>query len=456
MSHVYIAAAHKSSGKTTLSIALCAGLRARGLAVQPFKKGPDYIDPLWLGAAAGRPCENLDYHTMSRDEIDALFAKRMACADIGVIEGNKGLYDGLALDGSDSNAALAAQLAAPVILVLDTQGITRGVAPLLVGYQVFGKDIRIAGVILNKIAGSRHEAKLRAAVEHYTDIPVIGAVHRTADLHIDERHLGLVPSNELGGSDALVRGMAARIADQVDLDAVLAVAASADSPPPAAPQPALPTGPVVRIGYALDAAFGFYYASDLDALRAAGAELLPFSPLRDTALPDCDALFLGGGFPETHMDALEANVELRRAVRDFIEADRPVYAECGGLMYLCERLTWGGVTRRMAGIIPAEAVMRERPQGRGYVRLRETGAHPWGQAAGTLVPAHEFHYSGLANVPDGFGLAYAVERGHGLDGRHDGLVYRRMLASYAHMRHTRENPWADRFVAFVRRHRRSA
>jgi cobyrinic acid a,c-diamide synthase len=452
MSHVYIAAAHKSSGKTTLSIALCAGLRARGLAVQPFKKGPDYIDPLWLGCAAGRSCENLDYHTMSRDEILSLFAQRMASADIGVIEGNKGLYDGLALDGSNSNAALAADLGAPVILVLDTQGITRGVAPLLLGYQSFGKDIRIAGVILNKVGGGRHESKLRAAVEYYTDIPVIGAVQRTAELHIEERHLGLVPSNELGGSDALVGRMAACIADQVDLDAVSAVAATAPAPPP--PPAAVPrVAPTVRIGYALDAAFGFYYASDLDALRDAGAELIPFSPLRDATLPDCDGLFIGGGFPETHMDALEANTDMRRAVRSFVDNDRPVYAECGGLMYLCDRLTWNGRTRRMAGVIPAEVVMRERPEGRGYVRLRETAAHPWGRAAGTHAPGHEFHYSGLVNVPDGLGFAYAVERGHGLDGRHDGLVYRRLLAAYAHMRHTRENPWADRFVAYVRQHR---
>lgn len=458
MTHVYIAAAHKSSGKTTLSIALCAGLRRRGLAVQPFKKGPDYIDPLWLGSAAGRPCDNLDYYTMARDEIRERFARRMASADIGLIEGNKGLFDGLALDGSNSNAALAADLAAPVILVLDTEGMTRGIAPLILGYQAFDPAIRIAGVILNRVGGSRHESKLRAAVEHYTDVPVVGAVQRMADLHIDERHLGLVPSNELGGSEAQISRMADCIGDQVDLDAVCRIAATAGEVPSSGSIAPRPPADAVRIGYARDAAFGFYYAGDLDALRAAGAELIPFSPIGDTQLPDCDALFIGGGFPETHMDALEANEQMRRDVRAFIEDDRPVYAECGGLMYLCDRLTWGDRTRKMVGIIPADVVMRERPEGRGYVRLRELATHPWGdgEAGRTEIRGHEFHYSGLVNVPDGFAFAYEVQRGHGLDGHRDGFVYRRMLAAYAHMRHTWDNPWADRFVAYVRRHRRPA
>ena len=461
MGHLYISAAHKSSGKTTLSIGLCAALRAAGDIVQPFKKGPDYIDPLWLGQAAGRPCYNLDYYTMDRAEISDLFASKMQGADIGLIEGNKGLYDGLALDGSNSNAALAAQLNSPIILVLDSQGMTRGVAPLILGYQAFDPSIRIVGVILNKVGGSRHEAKLRAVIEHYTDVKVVGAVQRSDDLVINERHLGLVPSNEFASGRAHIDRMAQIIREQVDLQTLRALGAGAPVPTPSAvPREggSARSSERVRIGYASDSAFGFYYAGDLDALRAAGAELVPFSPLQDKDLPTCDGLFLGGGFPETHMQALHDNAPMRFAVARFIEDNHPVYAECGGLMYLCDSLTWGGKTRKMAGVIPADVDMHAKPQGRGYVRLRETADHLWPLSSDgrEAVSAHEFHYSALRAIPDGLRFAYRVERGYGLDGEHDGIVYRNLLASYAHLRDTRSHPWADRFVRFVRNCRNRA
>ena len=454
MGHVYISAAHKSSGKTTLSIGLCAALREQGHVVQPFKKGPDYIDPLWLAQAAGRACYNLDFYTMQRSEIGDLFARAMRGADIGVIEGNKGLYDGLALDGSNSNAALAAQLGSPIVLVLDSQGMTRGVAPLILGYQAFDPAIRIAGVILNKVGGRRHEAKLRAVIEHYTDVKVLGSVQRDPDLQIDERHLGLVPSNELVGSPAHIAKMARQLREQVDLDALRAVADAA--PPvaqPVANQSRGQRAADLTIAYAVDSAFGFYYAGDLEGLRAAGANLVPFSPLEDRELPVCDGLFLGGGFPETHMDALETNHAMRVDIAGFINRGGPVYAECGGLMYLCEDLTWQGNTRKLCGVIPAGVQMHDRPQGRGYVRLRETTAHPWPRLGQTLTEtsAHEFHYSALTALPDGLEFAYDVERGFGLDGKRDGIVYRNLLASYAHLRNTQAHPWAERFVEFVRR-----
>jgi len=462
MAHLYISAAHKSSGKTTLSIGLCAALRQRGQIVQPFKKGPDYIDPLWLGQAAERPCFNLDFYTMERDEIAQAFMRRMHGADLGLIEGNKGLYDGLALDGSNSNAALAAQLAAPIVLVLDSQGMTRGVAPLILGYQAFDPEIRITGVILNKVGGRRHESKLRAVIEHYTDVNVLGAVQRSDELRIDERHLGLVPSNELDQSRRHIERMAALIADQVDLDGLsdmarMAGSVQAEETPPRVRLAAEP-GNRVRIAYAKDSAFGFYYTGDLEALREAGAELVPFSPLRDRSLPACDGLFLGGGFPETHMEALESNADMRADVARFVANDNPVYAECGGLMYLCNSLTWQGNVRKMVGVIPADVVMHAKPQGRGYVQLRETSDHPWpGVGAGKdVISAHEFHYSALGQIPAGMRFAYSVERGFGLNGQWDGIVYRNLLASYAHLRHTRANPWADRFTAFVRQHSRKA
>ncbi len=442
-----IAAAHKSSGKTTLSIGLCAALRVQGLAVQPFKKGPDYIDPMWLALAAGRDCFNLDPYLSSHDELRSDFARQAGTADICLIEGNKGLYDGLALDGSNSNAAVAKMLGAPVLLVIDARGMTRGIAPLLLGYQAFDRDIRIGGVVLNQVGGSRHEAKLRAVIEHYTDMPVLGALAHEPEVSLDERHLGLTTSLEFDDAHARVQRIGERVAEQVDVARVLELARAAAPWPLAAagvaPAPA-PTRPV-RIAIARDKAFGFYYPDDLAALRAAGAELLPFDTLRDARLPVADGLFIGGGFPEVFMDELQANASLRDDIAAAIDAGLPTYAECGGLMYLARSLQWRGRICRMVGAIPGDAVMHERPVGRGYVRLQPTADHPW--AATGEVRAHEFHHSSLEHLPSDQRFAYRVERGHGIDGRSDGLLHRNLLASYTHLR---GDGWAERFVAFVR------
>ncbi len=451
MAHVMISAAHKSSGKTTVSIGLCAALSARGRSVQPFKKGPDYIDPLWLGAASGRACYNLDFYTQDRQEISDIFGSRMAAVDIGIIEGNKGLYDGLDLDGSNSNAALAAQLQSPVVLVLDTRGMTRGVAPLILGYQAFASEIRIGGVILNHVGGSRHEGKLRRVIEHYTDVQVLGALGQNPGLQIEERHLGLMPSNETSRSQELIDRLGDAIAEAVDLDKFWDLAASAPRIEVKLPPANISRIPEVRIAFAQDEAFGFYYPSDLEAFEKAGAELIPIDCLRDQDLPPVDGLFIGGGFPETRMVELEANRSMRASVKDFIESGGPAYVECGGLMYLTRSLTWRGHKCKMVGVLPADTIMHERPQGRGYVRLRETAEHPWGgESTGHGVAAHEFHYSGLENLASTLGFAYLVERGHGIDGRHDGIVYKNLLASYVHMRDTGRNRWTGRFVAHVK------
>lgn len=456
MNRIFISAAHKSSGKTTLAVGLAAALQARGETVQPFKKGPDYIDPLWLGLAAGRPCHNLDPYLSGSEEIRGEFGLRMRGASLGLIEGNKGLYDGLDLDGSNSNAALAMLLGAPVVLVIDARGMTRGIAPLILGYQAFERGIRIAGVILNQLGGSRHEAKLRAVIEHYTEVQVIGAVQRDDRMAIAERHLGLTPSNEARAARARVEAIAARVAAQVNLDRVLAIAREAPPLAAAVPWPGAPAvgaaGRRLRLGIARDAAFGFYYAGDFEALQAAGAELVFFDTLSERRLPEIDALYIGGGFPETHLEALEANAGLRAEVRQAIEAGMPVYAECGGLMYLARSIEWKGRRAQMAGVIPADIVMHPRPVGRGYVHLRETGRGLWPLAPerGTLIRAHEFHYSSVENLPPGISYAYEVERGHGIDGRHDGIVYKNLLASYAHLRDIEGSRWARRFVEFAR------
>ncbi len=486
MNRMLISAAHKSSGKTMVSIGLCAALKARGHIVQPFKKGPDYIDPMWLSQAAGYACRNLDLYLMERDDIVATFARHSA--EVNLVEGNKGLYDGLALDGSNSNAALAKLLDLPVFLVIDARGMTRGIAPLILGYQAFDRDINIAGVILNNLGGRRHEAKLREVIEHYTDVPVIGAIQHDERLSIIERHLGLMPSNESHVAAAKIKQIGEAIAEQVDLDKLLALSKKAPldvpqiplpNPLPLHPSPLrgrgaggegaieknnfqfpavvspLPVGEKVRIGIARDRAFGFYYADDLDALEAAGAELVPFDALRDARLPEVDALYIGGGFPETCAAELEANSALRGEIKQAIENGMPTYAECGGLMYLSRGIEYQGRTYQMVGAIPGDVKMHAKPVGRGYVHLEEDETHLWPRpnTPAKQIKAHEFHYSSLENLPPDSRFAYHVARGYGIDGTRDGFMLHNLLASYTHLRTIGSCYWATRFVAFIRRQR---
>ena len=454
MSHVYISAAHKSSGKTTICIGLCRELSRFGQKVQPFKKGPDYIDPLWLAQAAGRDCLNLDYNTMAEGEIRAEFARALADADLGLIEGNVGLFDSVDLDGVHSNAELAKLLGAPVILVVDAQGISRGVAPLLLGYQAFDSALNIAGVVFNRVGGSRHETNLRRVVEYYTDLPVLGAVHRDAALRIDERHLGLMPSNEADGSGAQIERIRALVAQQVDVQRLLAVADAVAVPQPSGPelQSARAPSVSVRIGIARDEAFGFYYPDDLRALRRAGAELIEFSPVADPELPNVEGIIVGGGFPEYRMRELGTNRSMRESIRGFIEGGGMAYAECGGLMYLCRGLRWGEEYSPMCGVLDADVAMHARPQGRGYIRLRETGAFPWPKVAGVPaeIRAHEFHHSAIVDPDPSWVYGYDVLRGAGIDGKHDAIVYKNLVAGYAHLRDVGGVAWAERFVAQAR------
>ncbi len=466
MSYFMLSAAHKSSGKTTVSIGLCASFARLNKHIQAFKKGPDYIDPMWLAQASGRSCYNLDFYTMTQAEIKSCVVKHMQTSDIGLIEGNKGLYDGLNLDGSNSNAALAKLLEAPVVLVIDVRGMTRGIAPLILGYQAFEPNLNIIGVIFNQVGGSRHETKLQQVVEYYTDLEVLGGIYRHPDLEIIERHLGLIPSNESKQVTQKINQIADKVAQQVDLNKLEQVIDTDQTQTSQCKKSSLisdcniivPSN--LTIGIMQDAVFGFYYADDLQTFAQFGVDLVPINALTTRDLPKIDGLFIGGGFPESCMLELDANIALRQAIYQAIEQGLPSYAECGGLMYLSKSLTWKQQTCQMVGVLPFDTIMHTKPQGRGYVKLKETRHHPWPKSKLDLnqqqthkthiIYAHEFHYSGLQNLPEGLTYAYQVERGYGINGKFDGIVYKNLLASYSHLRHVNANPWIERFIRFIK------
>ncbi len=458
MAHVLIAAAHKSSGKTTVTLGLARALRDAGLVVQIFKKGPDYIDPMWHARATGRPAYNLDFNTQTAGEITDMLSAKSVGADISFIEANMGLYDGVDVEGRDGNAALAKLTGAPVILVVDTEGMTRGIAPLLLGYRVFDPEVHIAGVVLNRVASARHEAKLRAAIERYSELPVIGVLPREETLMLPERHLGLTTPAETDAVESFIARIGERVAERFDLETLKGVAQMATPLPPPRPiaqRAPLPPSERVRIAIACDAAFGFYYPDDLESLQRAGADLIFFDTIRDPALPQVDGLFIGGGFPEMHMDNLQANIGMRASIRKAIERGLPTYAECGGLMYLTRAIRWGDSRAEMVDVIDAEAVMHRKPQGRGQIVISRTPDCPWPvqEPAATNVEAinaHEFHHAALVDLPTDTTFAFEIHRGTGIDGKHDGIVVHNALACFAHQRATEANPWTARFVAHVR------
>ncbi len=460
-----IAAPQGRSGKTTLTLGLCAALAARGLVVQPFKKGPDYIDPSWLTEAAGRDCRTLDpFFLVSQEGVQRAFLRGVVGADVSLIEGNHGLYDSLDDEGTGSTAAVARWLGAPVVLVVNAARMSRSVAALVSGYQAFEPDTRIAAVILNNVAPgislgtpSRHERKLRTAIERHCRIPVVGAIPRSDLLAIPDRHLGLVPRAE---DDALVSAIGAcqgAAERHVNLDAVLKIARAASplhhgensageatvQSPGHVPRPAL-----VRIGVIRDRAFTFYYPENLEALVDAGAELVFVDALGDTGLPCVDALYIGGGFPEMFMEELSDNRRLRLDIRSAARSGLPIYAECGGLMYLARRIVWKGRSAEMVGVLPCDIEVADRPQGHGYVIAEAADGHPF-LSAGTIIRGHEFHNSRIVNSQEDLSTTYRLLRGNGLGGGRDGLVYRNVLASYTHLHASGSPGWAEGLVAWA-------
>jgi cobyrinic acid a,c-diamide synthase len=444
-----IAGTHSGVGKTTVALALMAALRRRGLRVQPFKVGPDFIDPGHHAAACGRVSYNLDTWMLPAPAVRALFGRAAAGADCAVVEGVMGLFDGRGPDDPrGSSADVARLLACPVVLVVDAAGLAASVAAVVKGFAELDPGVRVAGVICNRVAGPRHYAYLEPAVRRHTGVVPLGWLPRRPEWEIPERHLGLTTQEDLPAADRrpwdeTLAGLAAALEETVDVDRLLALAAVPD--PPDGPVPQAPTTggrqstrPRRRVAVARDAAFCFYYPDNLELLREAGAEVVPFSPLDDAGLPPgCDLVYLGGGYPEVHAERLAGNRGMRDSLRRHHGQGGAVYAECGGLMYCCRELVDGaGRAWPMLDLLPARAVMQPRLAALGYVTWRACGDTLLGPA-GTEVRGHEYHYSRLEPLGD-LPARARLDR-PGQEDRPDGFARGRLLAGYAHL-HFGSNP----------------
>ncbi len=438
------------SGKSVVAVGLVARLRQLGHRVAVFKKGPDYIDAGWLGLAAGSPCLNLDPFLLSEEVIAASFQQGMVHGDTGLIEGNRGLYDGVNARGGFSTAELAIQLGLPVLLVVNCTKATRTVAAQVLGCRELDPRIVICGVVLNQVGTGRQEAVIREAVEQYTSIPVVGVVYRRKKDFFPMRHLGVTPHQETDGASSVFEDLAAVVAKNFDLETILA--GMAEVPVFRAGERAVRMEPQVTIGILRDRAFQFYYEENLEALRRAGARLRMIDALIDAQLPgDLDGLYIGGGFPETSARAIAANTCFRESVRRAADAGLPIYAECGGLIFLGRSLIMEGEEFPLAGVFDVTFTISRKPQAHGYSIFRVEGENPF-YPVNTVVKGHEFRYS-VVKSWDGApaDLALAMERGTGfMDGR-DGLVKKNVLALYTHVLAPGTPEWAKGLVGAARR-----
>ena len=461
-----ISAPQGHSGKTTVTVGLCYGLRQRGLSIQPFKKGPDYIDPSWLSLVTGRHCRNLDLFLIPKDKLINSFRRACHGADMAIIEGAMGLYDGMDSVDHGTTAEVARLLDAPVLLVVNTVRMTGSIAAMVSGYQHFQEDTRVAGVVLNYVSGSRHERKLREAVEQHCGIPVVGSIPKHDGLRIEERHLGLIPSLESNEAESSVERIGEKISSCFDLDRILAIPQSSTwaqrfpKGEEGEDRFSSRTGDAkrtingqverVRVGVLRDQAFNFYYPENFEALEEAGAEVLSINSFKD-GLPRVDGLYIGGGFPEFFLEELERNRSLRKDIANAVEAGLPVYAECAGLMYLCRTISWKGRSYEMVGVIPSDVQLSKKPQGHGYIVADVVGENSF-FPIGLTLRGHEFHHSSLDNSED-LRFVYRIQRGQGMSGNKDGIVHKNVFASYVHLHALGTPEWAKGFVSLMRKER---
>jgi cobyrinic acid a,c-diamide synthase len=438
-----------------VSTGIIAALKNRKIPVAPFKKGPDYIDAGWLAYAAGRPCYNLDTFLIPEDRILASFNLHTSIDALAIIEGNRGLYDCINIEGNTSTAELAKLLDGPVILVLDCTKTTRTMAAVILGLQHFDPEVKIAGVILNQTAGDRHVQILKSSIEHHCGVPVLGALPKIKEEIFPERHMGLVPTFEHQWARESIEKIVRIAETHMDLDQMIKISGyqAMDHPPALEVLERLPekallpersTSPV--IGVIKDSAFQFYYPENIEALEREGAVVQFFSPLTSSDFPEIDGLYIGGGFPETHARELARNTAFKSRLKSLAENGLPVYAECGGLMYLGEELILDGTSYPMAGVLPIVFGFSKKPRGHGYTVVRVEKENPFYET-GLEFKGHEFHYSTVVKWGGADGdLAFNMIRGAGFINGRDGVCHKNVLATYTHIHSLGLPQWARAMV----------
>ncbi|SMB80244.1 hydrogenobyrinic acid a,c-diamide synthase (glutamine-hydrolysing) [Desulfonispora thiosulfatigenes DSM 11270] len=440
---IVIAANQGRSGKTTITLGLLKALKNRGLKVQPFKKGPDYIDPSWHSFASGIQSRNLDAFMMTKNDITNTFVNSSNNMDISIIEGAMGLFDGLDVEGSGSTAEIAYMIDAPIILVVNCQRMTRSVAALVNGVVNFDPRIKIAGVILNNVARKRHENILKQSIEKYCNVPVLGIVPKSKDIVIPDRHLGLIPAGEKEELLEKVDKLGKLIEENIDLDKLIEISQNTTSLESIKDAVDMNRLAKVKIGVIKDKVFSFYYPENLEALEEKGAELVIINSLNDAKLPEIDGLYIGGGFPEVFAEQLERNEGLKTDIKNAIQLGMPVYAECGGLMYLGQKLFVDDNSYEMVGALPYDVKMEKKPQGHGYTINKSLKDNPF-TTEDTIVKGHEFHNSRLINLEEEkVKFAFEVQRGKGIINSKDGILFNNCLVTYMHTHAASTPEWAD-------------
>jgi len=421
-----IAGATSGVGKTSITSAIIFGVKNRGYSVQPFKVGPDYIDPSYLSSISKNDAKNLDVWLMGENELVQSFVKNSA-SDVSVIEGVMGYYDGF---GGKTNFAsthhVASLLKAPTILVLDASKAARSIAATALGFAKFHRNSRIVGIILNKIGSQKHENMCKQALANLK-IPILGSIVKNSE-SMESRHLGLIPVKEQKSLQNKIRKVSREISDGLDIDKIVQICKNVPQLPKARPKKF--KKPTSTVAIALDSSFNFYYHDNLEALRREGAKLKFFSPVSDKKIPACDLIYIGGGFPEVLGQSLERNTTMRRLIKKRAEEGTTIYAECGGLMYLTKSISFGNKKYKMVGLFDAETQMTKKMTlnyTEGRIRSNCIISAP------AKFRAHEFHYSKIRNLPRDAKLVYDLKIGEGISGKKDALSEYNTLASYCHL-----------------------
>lgn len=441
---IVVAGLAGGSGKSVVSVGLTAALARQGKSVVPFKKGPDYIDAGWMKLAAGRNCYNLDPFLMSEENIKASLLRHSEGADLVILEGNRGLFDGVNVDGGYSTAELALSLNLPILLVVNCTKTTRTVAAMVLGCMKLDERVDIRGVVLNQIGTRRHQSIVTEAVEKYTGLPVLGAIPRMKYDIFPMRHLGVTPYQEYEGSEEAMQQLAETAAAHLDLERIQAIMEPIGRLKPTVAVHSSENK--IRVGLLMDAAFQFYYSENLEALEQAGAELISIDAMEEECLPELDGLYIGGGFPETSARALAANISFRDSIKTAADTGLPIYAECGGLIYLGESIELDGEVHPLAGVFPVRFGMSQKPQAHGYSIFKVEGENPFYEK-GTEIKGHEFRYSTIiewsGKTDD---LPLKMTRGVGFSEGREGLVKKNVLALYTHIHALGTPEWARGFM----------